>query len=414
MITSEERTLQILTITVACGLAFIIGWLTYPTPPKVVQIMTTEYVETAPVQVPSVPLGATTQTPPGIIAFFETTLASNISSAATSFTLTSATDKEGTALASSTYAFIIDEGSANEEIVIADCTSTACTNASRGISVKTGTTTVATLQKSHRRGASVKITDAPYLPQLINMVNGAQVIPAIMRYTATAACSVGSNDSDICDKAYIDGVAVAGASNGNETTKGIYEAATAIEQASTTSTGSTGARLALTSSYATSSPRTGCSGSTRGALCIPVAQNDGTIHPFFIATSTTYTYNWDAIHNFSTTTTFNSAVKTTECTLTDGATITLNANNCVQARVVLGGNRTLTITNESVGQALRLVACSDSSARSITTFDSNILWPGGTTTPPTATATANRCDIYSFVTSAATGTTLIFGSIVPF
>jgi len=107
---------------------------------------------------PEVNLGAS-EAIPTTIAFFETTLQDAISSTATSFTLTSATDKDGTVLASSTYAFVIDEGSSNEEIVIADCTATACTNAVRGVSVRTGNTSVAALKKAHRRGASVKITD---------------------------------------------------------------------------------------------------------------------------------------------------------------------------------------------------------------------------------------------------------------
>ena len=64
-------------------------------------------------------LGASFQTPE-VRALFETTLASAISSSATSFTLTSATDIDGTALASSTYAFIIDEGTSVEEFVLAD------------------------------------------------------------------------------------------------------------------------------------------------------------------------------------------------------------------------------------------------------------------------------------------------------
>ena len=57
--------------------------------------------------------GATLKIPVPI-ALFETTLASSITSGATSMTLTSATDKDGNTLASSTYAFII---------VVANCRS---------------------------------------------------------------------------------------------------------------------------------------------------------------------------------------------------------------------------------------------------------------------------------------------------
>jgi hypothetical protein len=267
---------------------------------------------------PQAPLGAS-EAIPTTIAFFETTLAGAISDTATSFNLTSATDKDGTTLASSTYAFVIDEGSANEEIVIADCTSTVCTGAIRGVSVLTGTSSVTALKKSHRRGASVKITDAPILMILSRIMRGIQDVPSTLTYdgaetiatssndlvyaswvdsnygdlfngnswignqgitgtltsgaftstgnmsltgdnvttgtttsnagfltTAGGQCSTASPDEQVCDKAYIDGVAVAGASDSNETTKGIVEEATTAEITAKTATGGTGAKLFVT------------------------------------------------------------------------------------------------------------------------------------------------------------------------
>lgn len=151
---------------------------------------------------------------PKVIAFFETTLASAITSSATSFTLTSAEDKEGVSLAADTYGFVIDEGSSNEEIVIATCTGTACTSAKRGVSVSDGDTEVAALKKAHRRGASIKITDAPFL---------------------LLAAS----------KEYVDGVAIAGASDASATGKGIVEIALQAEIDADTRLGSTGAVLAV-------------------------------------------------------------------------------------------------------------------------------------------------------------------------
>lgn len=253
---------------------------------------------------------------PTTIAFFETTLAIAITSDATTFTLTSATDADGTTLASSTYAFVIDEGSSNEEIVIADCTGTVCTGAIRGVSVLTGTSSVTALKKAHRRGASVKITDAPILMILSRIMRGIQDVPATLTYdgaetiatssndlvyaswvdsnygdlfngnswvgnqiitgtltsgaftttgdmsltgdnvttgtttsnagfltTATGQCTSASPDEQVCDKAYIDGIAVAGASDANETTKGIVEEATTAEVTAETATGGTGANL---------------------------------------------------------------------------------------------------------------------------------------------------------------------------
>lgn len=361
---------------------------------------------------------------------------SGVSSSATSITLSSLTlPQSGYALQDSdlgdTFYITLEPGNRTRQ-EFASCTtvvqnangSATLSGCSRGLAPISPYTASTTYAFAHAGGTQVIFSNPPQLYEQTIFKDNNATSTGIHRWASTTPPGYDQDPASgswtafasriFASKGYVDSVAVAGASNANESTKGIVELATATEQASSTPTGSTGARLGLYSLYSTSTPVTGCSGSTRGALCVPVAQNDGTIHPFFIATSTSYTYRWDAIHVFGTTTTFNSAVKTTECTLTDGATITFNANNCTQGRVVLGGNRTLTITNESVGQTMRLVACSDSSARSITTWDSNVLWPGGTTTPPTATATANRCDIYSFVTSAATGTTIIFGSIVPF
>lgn len=108
------------------------------------------------------------------VALFETTLASRIASTDSTMTLTSALTKDGSTLATSTYGFIIDEGTASEEFVMADCVATACTNLTRGVSVLNGTSSVTALKKEHRRGASVKITDAPLLIQLYNIVTGLQ------------------------------------------------------------------------------------------------------------------------------------------------------------------------------------------------------------------------------------------------
>lgn len=219
---------------------------------------------------------------PTPVALFETSLAAGITSTATSFTLVSAVDKEGNNLASSTYPFIIDEGSASEEMVIADCTATACTNVARGISVLTGTTSVTTLKKSHRRGASVKITDGPQLVLLTRIVNGIGTFPNKISYTSAPTFS---NGLDIVDKTYVDGVAVAGAPNADETTKGISELSTAAETGAGTSVGSTGARLVIPTSLATSTPTASCS-----AFCVVVAAA-GKISQSFLDLTASWTFS---------------------------------------------------------------------------------------------------------------------------
>lgn len=152
----------------------------------------------SPIPPPNLAVAATNAIPTPI-ALFQTSLASGITSTATSMTLVSARDKDGNTL-SGTYAFIIDEGTANEEFVNADCTGTACTNMSRGLSVVTGTTSITALKKSHGRGASVKITDAPQLMILHRIINGISTFPNPITY----ASGIGPvSGSDLADKEYV-------------------------------------------------------------------------------------------------------------------------------------------------------------------------------------------------------------------
>lgn len=226
-------------------------------------------------------LGATNaiETP---VALFETSLQNGISSTATTMTLTSATTKDGTTLASSTYSFIISEGEANEEFVKADCTATACTNMVRGISALTGTTSVAALKKEHRRGDSVKITSAPLLVNLTRILNGNGDFPNRIRYNSSVATST-FTDSDIINKAYADYVGSTGCSDASATARGCVELGTQIEVASSTSLGATGAALVIPASMATSSP--GSAG-----LWSVVTNNAGKIAQSFLNLAEAFTF----------------------------------------------------------------------------------------------------------------------------
>ncbi|MES2225001.1 MAG: hypothetical protein V4478_03365 [Patescibacteria group bacterium] len=144
-------------------------------------------------------INAATSPIPVPVALFETSLASGITSSATSMTLVSGLTKDGTTL-NGTYAFIIDEGTANEEFVNTDCLNKACTAMTRGLSVVTGTTSVAALTHEHRRGASVKITDSPQLLILSRILNGNSTIPNPLSYTSGTGPVSGS---DLTDKEYV-------------------------------------------------------------------------------------------------------------------------------------------------------------------------------------------------------------------
>lgn len=209
------------------------------------------------------------------IALFETSLQNSISSAATTMTLVSATTRDGTTLASSTYAFIIDEGTASQEFVIADCTGVTCTNMQRGLSVVDGTTTVAALAKEHRRGASVKITDGPILVKLTRIANGIGTFPNALSYTSHPTFTA---DTHIVDKKYVDDTAFSGAGviDATSAARGVVELATQIETASSSSAGTSG-NLAIPASNATSTYN-----SATAALRVVVTQNDGKIDSNFL------------------------------------------------------------------------------------------------------------------------------------
>lgn len=262
-------------------------------------------------------LGATNQIPTPI-ALFETTLASSITSSATSFTLTSAVDKDGTTFATSTYAFIIDEGTASEEFVIADCTGTACTNAERGISVRTGETEVTALKKAHRRGASIKITDAPSLLILSRLSQGVTDYENVLRYdSGLSTTTIASDPRNIVNVELLNEVAFNGANiiSSTETSRGLVELATQSEMASSTQTGSSGP-LALQSRYATSTaPASG--------HYIPVTGADGNLDTGFFPSSLSNV-------TFTGTTTFNgpivNASSTVQLTYNSSGTYTKPSN----------------------------------------------------------------------------------------
>jgi len=210
---------------------------------------------------------------PQVIANFEDSLASKITSTATSLTLVDGTTPAGNTL-SGWYGLTLESGSANMEYILANCTGTACTSLTRGLSTDTGTSTVASLKFEHRRGASVKITDYPNLTIITNILNGADGVPDKLYYDSQP--TITSNE-DIATKKYVDDVALVSAPDATESVKGVSELATGAEAAAGTSSGSA-ARLVLPASLATSSPfSTGYK--------IPVTGSDGKLSNDFLNTT---------------------------------------------------------------------------------------------------------------------------------
>lgn len=93
--------------------------------------------------------------------------------------------------------------------------------------------------------------------------------------------------------------------------------------------------------------------------------------------------------------TTNKAVKTAIKSNTDGETITFDLNESNSHYVTLGGNRTIALSNPTVGQKFILRLQQDNTGnRTITSWFTTIKWDGGT--PPTLSTTGNRADLFGF------------------
>lgn len=82
-------------------------------------------------------------------------------------------------------------------------------------------------------------------------------------------------------------------------------------------------------------------------------------------------------------------------TLTDGATVTMDLNVTRAAKVTLGGNRTLALSNDRDGDSFVLVIRQDATGSRTVTWWSGILWQNGNT--PVLTTTPNKYDVFSFM-----------------
>jgi hypothetical protein len=88
-------------------------------------------------------------------------------------------------------------------------------------------------------------------------------------------------------------------------------------------------------------------------------------------------------------------------TLTDGATVSWDMSTAINAKVTLGGNRTLSVSNPVLGATYSLGVIQDATGSRTVTWPSSFDW--GTTGAPTLTTTASKRDrITVFCTDAST------------
>lgn len=312
-------------------------------------------------------------------AVFETSLLSAITQSATTMILNANSVRGGSSL-SGFNCFTIDEGSAQREDVCGTVSGTTVSSMTRGIDPISGTTTNATLQFQHRRGAQVKITDFPVIQIMRNQLAGADTIPRPIFYASGVSPSTAD---DLTDKGYVDGLAfssiITGANFPNSNTLVWYDGTNlrstttnplfvgAIVATSTTATSSVAQALGI----ATTSPWTKLA---LGAGAVTVVEQR-------LSTSTNMTVDWR---------TSNTQLLQTGVSAT-----------------------TIGFTGFVAGQQLKLIVCNPGSTAGAITF-TGVDWVGGAL--PTQSTATSTCDVWSFLATQATSTQAtsslkIFGAV---
>lgn len=191
----------------------------------------------------------------------------------------------------------------------ADGTATL-TGLSRGLAPVAPYTASTTLQQAHAGNSIFIISNSPNFYDQQAVKDNDESITGIWDYASTSpprydlvptnhnSGAAVATTSEFASLAYVNNVAVSGAPNASETVKGLTELATAIEQASSTILGGTGAGAVNQAQYSTSTPTSACDGTaTIGALCSPVARNSGKLSQLWI--DLTEAFTWTGVHTFS-------------------------------------------------------------------------------------------------------------------
>lgn len=178
-----------------------------------------------------------------------TTLHVGISSAESNeIVLKQLVDIYGNQLALSDFGDIIyitiDPGGSAEEIVSAtgftvnsDSTVSIDTGIVRALAAKSPYSTGGTASE-HAAGVRVVVSNNPQIYASFVSLTGAQTIEGVKTFSSSPIVPTPSGNTDAANKAYVDGVVSAGASDSNDTTKGLVERATAAQIEAGTADGS--------------------------------------------------------------------------------------------------------------------------------------------------------------------------------
>jgi hypothetical protein len=161
-----------------------------------------------------------------VIAQFQTTLVSGISSTAAGGTLESnaSADTDGATLPNGDYGIVIDEGNSRREYATITLTGFDFVFIKRGLSMIDGDTVKAGNQFSHRKGAVIKIVNHPVLTLMVRIFNGLLPVTGILYNDAARTYT---SDYQYVDKKYVDDVAIAGGAKASETVYGISKLSSA-------------------------------------------------------------------------------------------------------------------------------------------------------------------------------------------
>lgn len=142
---------------------------------------------------------------PKIASDFETSLSAAVSVGGTSFTLNSVTDADGNSLSDGTYCFTLDrDNTSSKEYLVGQLTASTKTVSSVS-SVSAQGTLTSNIQKAHRIGTNIIISDHNVLNSIVKILNGTGTLDSgsPIQYDDTATIS-GANM--LATKAYVDSV----------------------------------------------------------------------------------------------------------------------------------------------------------------------------------------------------------------
>lgn len=197
------------------------------------------------------------------------------------------------------------------------------TGVSRGLGFSYPFTASTTLASTHSGQAIFIISNPPQLyNQFYNLSNVSTSTNTLIFSSTTpprydlvplnqANGTFVSSTSELASVAYVNKIAIAGASNATEGVTGIVRLATQLQMASTTF--AAGTPTALYTLYSTSSPY-------KSGIWIPITQNDSTLNPNFIATSSfsaPFGYSFTANMTFASTS-MTATTSITASSLTNG------------------------------------------------------------------------------------------------